>query len=469
MGQYSKPALELLCDQIRRDNPNLDIELDSSTLLLLSGPLTTNLGSSGRNTRIRVNGVMGNGSSGKRELFYDRIHLPTYTAKLPQGMVVTFDNAVHTVEDALPNVNAAFGLQLEPSDILSGTTVLPFGNTPTQITINVAPGCLNFTGLLTFKWRRGSAGYYPNSGPGSKQMLFGDMTEGYFGVVSTNELLGPGAFYNQALEPGDRAGALPLPNPNLYWLKFALDDRIIYIASANLVTNIQWDAIYVAGGIDASGKDVKFPPAGKPLTEQLAIITVHADGRDYYLRPRLPLLSKNDPCVSAKGDPTSDMVRLFNKVHVGANGTGLWDNQPVGGTGIDITNSQWYQNSLEGDTTKAHAGSFSAGTLFTGLKTAVSPWRPVLVLMSRKEILIPVKNQQYNILNVPPAIVIENVILPPEGDHLKPVGNLTIKLDGFAPNIYFAVAEDEHTVSVSKVSIGLIDSPRPISFTAART
>ncbi len=238
MGQYSKPAMVLLCEQIQRDNPELDIELNAETLMLLTGPLTTNLGSSGRNTRIRVNGVMGKGTSGKRELFYDRIHLTTYTSKTPQGLVVTFDNAVHTVEDALPNVNAAFGLQLEPSDILSGTTVLPFGNTPTQITINVAPGCLNFTGLLTFKWRRGSAGYYPKSGPGSKQILFGDMTEGYFGLVSTVDMLSPGEFFRQVLEPDNRGSVLPVPNPNLYWLKFALDDEIVYISSQPLTTNL---------------------------------------------------------------------------------------------------------------------------------------------------------------------------------------------------------------------------------------
>ena len=469
MGQYSKPALELLCDQIRRDNPDLDIELDSSTLILLSGPLTTNLGSSGRNTRIRVNGVMGAGTSGKRELFYDRLSLVTYSAKMPENLVVTFDNSAYTLADALPDINDAFGLMLTPSDIQNPTMVLPIGTNPASITVMLATTCLNFTGQLVFKWRRGAAGYYPESGPGSKQMLFGDMTEGYFGVVSTTELLGPGAFYNQMLEPGQRANALPLPNPNLYWLKFALDNQIVYIASANLVTNIQWDTIYEAGGIDASGVDAKFPPSTKPATAQLAIVTVHADGRDYYLRPRLTLLSKNDPCPSAKGDETSDMARLFNKIHNGANGTGVWDNQPVGGTGIDITNSHWYQNSLEGDTAKAHAGSLSAGALFTGLKTAVSPWRPVLVLKSRKDILIPVKNQQYNILNVPPAIVIENVILPPEGDHLKPVGNLIIKLDGFAPNIYFSAAEDGHTVSVNKVSIKLNDSPPPIQFAAART
>ncbi len=32
MGQYSKPAMVLLCEQIQRDNPELDIELNAETL-----------------------------------------------------------------------------------------------------------------------------------------------------------------------------------------------------------------------------------------------------------------------------------------------------------------------------------------------------------------------------------------------------------------------------------------------------
>ena len=502
MGQYSKPAMVLLCEQIQRDNPELDIELNAETLMLLTGPLTTNLGSSGRNTRIRVNGVMGKGTSGKRELFYDRIHLTTYTSKTPQGLVVTFDNAVHTVEDALPNVNAAFGLQLEPSDILSGTTVLPFGNTPTQITINVAPGCLNFTGLLTFKWRRGSAGYYPKSGPGSKQMLFGDMTEGYFGLVSTVDMLSPGEFFRQVLEPDNRGSVLPVPNPNLYWLKFALDDEIVYISSQPLTTNLSWETIYAAGAVDGSGEEVKFPPSGKPSTQQLALVTVHADGRDYYLRPRLPRISATDPCVTATGDPTSDVERLFRKVHKGPTGTGLWDTLPVGsGANFDVEQTtHWYLNSLDTDTTKAHSAALSLRYLAAATKDKISQWRPVLVLKSQDEILLSVRGQNFAILNVPPAIVIEDVILPTETDRIKPVTKinialhgyprpiaieevilpdeserpkpvtkLSVVLEGFAPNIPFTLEEGQHTVSVSKVRIGLENSPAPIHFTATRT
>lgn len=502
MGQYSKPALELLCDQIRRDNPNLGIELDSSTLLLLSGPLTTNLGSSGRNTRIRINGVMGTGGSGKREVFYDRISLTTLTSKMPANLVVTFNNKVHTVADAIPDINAAFGLNLTPSDIRDASTVLPFGQTPTQITINLTPECLNFTGLITFKWKRGAAGYYPHSGPGSKQMLYGDMKEGYFGIVSTVDMLSPGEFFRQVLEPDNRGTVLPVPNPNLYWLKFALDDEIVYISSQPLTTNLSWETIYAAGGVDGSGEDAKFPPSGKPSTQQLALVTVHADGRDYYLRPRLPRISATDPCVTATGDPTSDVERLFRKVHKGPSGTGLWDALPVGsGANFDVEQTtHWYLNSLDTDTTKAHAAALSLRYLAAATKDKISQWRPVLVLKSQDEILLPVRSQNFAILNVPPAIVIEDVILPAETDRIKPVTKinialhgyprpiaieeiilpdeserpkpvtkLSIALEGFAPNIPFTLEEGQHTVSVSKVSIGLENSPAPIHFTATRT
>lgn len=122
------------------------------------------------------------------------------------------------------------------------------------------------------------------------------------------------------------------------------------------------------------------------------------------------------------------------------------------------------------------------------------------MLKSQDEILLPVRGQNFAILNVPPAIVIEDVILPTETDRIKPVTKinialhgyprpiaieevilpdeserpkpvtkLSVVLEGFAPNIPFTLEEGQHTVSVSKVRIGLENSPAPIHFTATRT
>ena len=75
MGLYSKTAFELLCDQINRDNPDMEVPFSYETVMLLQGPLTTKLGSSGRNTRALFNGIQGSGIGGKIEVFYDRLAL----------------------------------------------------------------------------------------------------------------------------------------------------------------------------------------------------------------------------------------------------------------------------------------------------------------------------------------------------------------------------------------------------------
>ncbi len=140
------------------------------------------------------------------------------------------------------------------------------------------------------------------------------------------------------------------------------------------------------------------------------------------------------------------------------------------GANFDVEQTtHWYLNSLDTDTTKAHSAALSLRYLAAATKDKISQWRPVLVLKSQDEILLPVRGQNFAILNVPPAIVIEDVILPTETDRIKPVTKLSVVLEGFAPNIPFTLEEGQHTVSVSKVRIGLENSPAPIHFTATRT
>ena len=468
MGQYSKPPLELLCDQIRRDNPNLDIELDSSTLILLSGPLTTNLGSSGRNTRIRLNGVMGAGASGKREVFYDRVNLSLYTSKLPTGLVVTFDNSVFTLEDALPAINDAFGLALGPTDVRDITTVLPLGTTPTQITVNIASECLNFTGMLTFKWRRGSAGYYPESGPGTKQMLFGDVNEGYFGTVSVSEMLSAGMFYNQMSgELANKGTMIPQNDPNLYYLKFALDGKFIFVPSRNLVSSVTWEQLYRMGAIDASGAEAKFPPAAVQGINQSALVSVEADGKTYWLRPRLIKISNDDPVAGIKGDPTSDIERLFNKIHKGTSGTGMWDTQPIGATGIDTAANLWFQNSLNTDTAQAHLGAFNLERMAVAAKTLVNNWRPILRLIDPKDVLLPVRNQVYEVVG--PAKPIQFMI-DDNTTHLTAAEGLNIVLDGYPDVIHWDSQVTDHINAMTKFyANGNVEFVQPIYWSATAT
>lgn len=110
MGFYSSTALELLCRLIRRDNPQLAVPLDPNTVMVLSGPLTTGLGTSGRNTRVILNGRTGSGITGKKEFFYDRLNIGTFF----NGITVVFEaeGSASTYADLLPSLNEQYGLGL---------------------------------------------------------------------------------------------------------------------------------------------------------------------------------------------------------------------------------------------------------------------------------------------------------------------------------------------------------------------
>lgn len=115
MGPYDYPVVELVWRQINRDNPHLPYPLTGNNVVLLQGPLTTNLGSSGRNTRAIFNGVVGSGFSGKIEVFYDRLNLSQMFNGLEPKVAIPY--LATTRAQMLDAVNKALGLRLTRDDI----------------------------------------------------------------------------------------------------------------------------------------------------------------------------------------------------------------------------------------------------------------------------------------------------------------------------------------------------------------
>jgi len=87
-----------------------------------------------------------------------------------------------------------------------------------------------------------------NLGPGSQQLIAGDMTAGFFGEVPTSELI---TGDDLATAIGLTAGISQ--NSNEPWLKFALDDNIIYVAKKPYRHSISWQHIYQAGAVYGTG------------------------------------------------------------------------------------------------------------------------------------------------------------------------------------------------------------------------
>lgn len=136
MVPYNKPSSALVWDQINRDNPKLPISLSAANAVLLQGPLTTSLGTSGRNTRAVFNAVQGMGYSGKLEVFYDRLSLEKlfYGITLP---TITIPYGASTTWAALDAINAHLGTAFDTSEVsnyaISGATGTLKLYTPTSL------------------------------------------------------------------------------------------------------------------------------------------------------------------------------------------------------------------------------------------------------------------------------------------------------------------------------------------------
>lgn len=387
MGLYAANSLSLVCQQILRDNPDLPFPLTKDNILVLGGPFTTNLGTSGRRTRLVLNGKAGAGFTGRREFFYDRIDL----SKLFTGITVVFeaDGKAATIADLLPALNEQYGLALEPSDISNASTPLSYAYQPTFVAMTVAATSLAYTGSLSVTWTRKPSGYYPDSGPGSKTMLIGDMTAGYFGTVSQAEFISAGDLYDS--DRTTLGNFTPVVNANLFWIKFALDGEIYYFPSSTLMTGVSWNALNAIGAVKG---DSQYPWVLKA-----------GDGTNTFVDLTLPRSNNADPMGPVRNEAGSVSARIFNKLHSGAYGTKEWENLT-----FDLnTLFLWMNHYDDGSTNSVFVSQMNQATV-TSIKDNVAyNWRPMLKLVDGKAIVIPLRNVQGEPFGriVPPAMAID--------------------------------------------------------------
>ena len=114
MINYNKPVMQLVWDQINRDNPQLKKPLNATNVALLQGPLTNAL-RDGRNSRIVVNGLQGGGYSGKMDIYYDRLNLSQYFKGVSVPVKVPYRATAY--RDIIDRISAACGLVLTADDL----------------------------------------------------------------------------------------------------------------------------------------------------------------------------------------------------------------------------------------------------------------------------------------------------------------------------------------------------------------
>lgn len=156
--------------------------------------------------------------------------------------------------------------------------------------------------MLADRVRMGSGmGGYDNSGsPGPNKLIAGTMEEGFFGEVSSDELITGNALASQVglyytgTSQHSTAG----------WLKFAYKGEILFVAKKPIRHSISWDRIKSAKCVYGDAGDK----------------TVTIDGLTYKVRLMRALEPTNDPKTDASGSSGvvnhySEWNRLMCQIH----------------------------------------------------------------------------------------------------------------------------------------------------------
>lgn len=434
MGLYSKTSFDLLCEQVNRDNPELEVPFSRDTVVLLQGPLTDNLGSSKRNTRAIFNGIQGSGVNGKREVFFDRVDL----AKLygPAKIAASAPATATVVKDMLDSLNDLLGLKLTVNDLANPDAPLGTGAVQGSFTLTINTKSVSYTGSLVIKWTRAPVGTFPQSGPGTKVMRFGSLEAGYFGIVPESEVFNRIAFYNAINDGADAdIGGVAAENTGFYF-KFAYKNRFIFVPAYPMMNNVSWMNIYNKSAMYPANQADHYLPDGTPRVDQSQrIISVVEGNKVWQLKPRVASGSAKDPAQKVTyvgedlGGEWYDLFRHTTKL--GPSSTGAWDDKTQLG---EQNHYEWVVNTFQH--TQSLSGFVYVPNRQIGIDmpktSAERRWRPVLEVVNDLNLLQGVKFGGSAVSGRLPSIVV-NVELPPLSERLAGVKNVTGTIDAPAP------------------------------------
>lgn len=129
--------------------------------------------------------------------------------------------------------------------------------------------------LLNTK-KKGKSFDFSDTGPGPKVVLEGHDDAGFFGEVLTEEFISGDDLANEiGISEGNSV------NSSTAWLKFYLDDKILFIPKLPIRNSIAWSSIYNFGCVYGTN-DIGVSPVGSGVVQNR---TINVQG--YYFRVRL--------------------------------------------------------------------------------------------------------------------------------------------------------------------------------------
>ncbi|EJY7993418.1 hypothetical protein OHI49_002316 [Salmonella enterica] len=432
MGLYSAPELELLCQQVVRDNPELAGRISADSIGVRGIPAETT--KNGRNTVITLVGKPGKGFSGECTVYYDRLTLSDLFKIAPRVYV---PQTAKTVRDLLPALRDLYGVWLSDSSVQSVDAPIKSLATPTRINLT-AYNSVCYRGYIPVDYLNEAVGYYPDSGPGNKYLLAGDSTNGYFGHVSQQELF-TFAELNNLIRPDVAPTKMTFE-----WLKFFKDGKIVYLPTTGTLT-ATWTALYQAGAIFGTGDTGPYPDGIEPV-DQALIVTKTENNKTHYYRVSVPVspdLSKATP------------LWLISQLGDGSTG-GDWAND----TTLTRTTVFFTQQLLTGgNPVKVQRCNMRGGSVEWVTLTDTTYWWPVLEEINKDDIVLPLADVEGDV--VWRVRVIPNVPSP-QPDSIRPLAVEVATTD--APRPLATTAEQvEEPISPIVVGEPNVDTALPLS------
>lgn len=252
----------------------------------------------------------------------------------------------------------------------------------------------------------GGSNHFPDSGPGSKNLIAGDEQLGYFGEVSVTSMFTPDQLCN---ELGGYYPGVTTPEEN-GWYKFFYNGKVLYIAKRAVRSAVSWTDLYENGLVYGTKDNGKYPTVNP--TYQFRQVAKLDNGRQWPFLVRLPTVMDTDP-AAVPGATTSGSVsewsQLLGRIAAGPNnGLPKWAEIPsadmaVTDRGITTVHSWGVETQSTANANKAVGGYFQTylyrsfepgGTISrfnANYGTGYFGWRPVLELIPGSKINPPYK------------------------------------------------------------------------------
>jgi len=208
-----------------------------------------------------------------------------------------------------------------------------------------------------------------DSGPGATTLVAGDSTAGFYGEVASSDLIdGNGLASLVGLSAGISQYS------TIGWLKFAYQDKIVYVAKKPIRYYLSWEALYNLGLVYGTD-DYGIVPLSTPVNQYT---TVTIDTHTYVVR--LMKLFDEDPVIDATigGDVTALLGGLVND-------WGLYTEDEITVPGTANGDAPWAQETPDSNTNNRYLNTSGRIDSFTTkgstYATSYAGWRPVLELV----------------------------------------------------------------------------------------